>query len=55
MMDILTLMTNNNYDILQESSSPDFRVPPINLDDLPKYLLGKPQLFTLFSHLSDGK
>lgn len=46
-MDILTLMTNNNNcDILRKSSSPDFRVPPINLDDLPKFLLGKLRLFT---------
>lgn len=44
-MDILTLMTNNNNcDILRKSSSPDFRVPPINLDDLPKFLLGKLRL-----------
>lgn len=36
-------MTNNNCDILRKSQSPDseYRVPPINLDDLPKYLLGK--------------
>lgn len=40
-MDILTLMTNNNCDRLRKTSSPDFRVPPINLDDLPKFLLGK--------------
>lgn len=41
-MDILTLMTNNNNcDILRKPSSPDYRVPPINLDDLPKFLLGK--------------
>lgn len=42
-MNILTLMTNNNCDILQkgQSPSPDYRVPPINLDDLPKFLLGK--------------
>lgn len=40
-MDILTLMTNNNCDRLRKTSSPDFRVPPINLDDLPQFLLGK--------------
>jgi hypothetical protein len=39
-MDLLTLMTNNNCDILRKSVDPDFRVPPINLDDLPKFLLG---------------
>ena len=44
-MDILTLMTNNNCDILRKTSSPEFRVPPINLDDLPKFLLGKLRLF----------
>lgn len=44
-MDILTLMTNNNNcDILRKSSSPDFRVPPINLDDLPKFLLGEAEI-----------
>jgi hypothetical protein len=50
-MDVLTLMDNknnnkiNNNDIncniLQNTPSPAPRVPPINLDDLPKYLLGK--------------
>ncbi|KAG5675860.1 hypothetical protein PVAND_005728 [Polypedilum vanderplanki] len=39
-MDVLTLMTNNNNcDILRNSPSPDYRVPPINLADLPKFLL----------------
>ncbi|CRK93492.1 CLUMA_CG007028, isoform A [Clunio marinus] len=38
-MDILTLMTNNNCDILRKSPSSDYRVPLINLDDLPKFLL----------------
>lgn len=46
-MDILTLMTNNNCDILRNSPSPDYRVPPINLDDLPKFLLGEPRFFML--------
>lgn len=42
-------MTNNNCDILRKSQSPDseYRVPPINLDDLPKYLLGKKFSFTI--------
>lgn len=50
-MDVLTLMDNknnnkiNNNDIncniLQNTPSPAPRVPPINLDDLPKFLLGK--------------
>lgn len=52
-MDILTLMTNNNCDILRKSSSPDFRVPPINLDDLPKFLLGKLRLFVLFASFAN--
>jgi hypothetical protein len=48
-MDILTLMTNNNCDILRKSASPDYRVPPINLDDLPKFLLGKLRLLLFMS------
>lgn len=50
-MDVLTLMDNknnnkiNNNDIncniLQNTPRPAPRVPPINLDDLPKFLLGK--------------
>lgn len=48
-MDILTLMTNNNCDIRRKSASPDYRVPPINLDDLPKFLLGKLRLLLFIS------
>lgn len=42
-MNMLTLMTNNNCDILRKnrSPSPDYRVPPINLDELPEFLLCK--------------
>lgn len=58
-MEILTLMTNNNCDILRKNSSPDFRVPPINLNDLPKFLLGKLRLLIhilmLKKRFSDGK
>jgi hypothetical protein len=54
-MDILTLMTNNNCDILRKSPSPDYRVPPINLDDLPKFLLGKLRLLVVYAFASRGK
>lgn len=50
-MDVLTLMDNKNNNkinkndincnILQNTPSPAPRVPPINIDDLPKFLLGK--------------
>jgi hypothetical protein len=43
MMDVIATLVNNNNkcDILRKTPSPDFRVPPINLEDLPKFLLGK--------------